>query len=159
MFAPECRAGATRRERDGRTHRRASISLADSRPRLVHATCSTSSLPIRSPRRRVVGQLNRAINPPSGLHQTGAYFCAMNQIICSCGAIYEAVGAKGRTPDPNLFKCLVCGKEIISAKAYKVGDLHLISRPPRIQSDRRAQSQPPILRSAARSWMMNRRCV
>jgi hypothetical protein len=58
-----------------------------------------------------------------------AHVCAMNRIQCNCGAIYEAVDPKGRTRDLNLFKCLVCGKELMSAKAYKVGDLRLISRP------------------------------
>src|ERR1019366_1207270 len=55
--------------------------------------------------------------------------CAINRIQCNCGAVYEAVDPKDRARDLNLFKCLVCGKEIISAKAYKVGDVHLIERP------------------------------
>jgi hypothetical protein len=53
----------------------------------------------------------------------------MNQILCNCGAIYEAVKPKDRTQSQDLFKCLICGKEIISSKAYRVGDLRLISRP------------------------------
>ena len=53
----------------------------------------------------------------------------MNRILCNCGAVYEEVDPKDRARGTNLFKCLVCGKEIISAKAYKVGDLHLIVRP------------------------------
>ena len=58
-----------------------------------------------------------------------AHVCAMNRIQCNCGAVYEAVNPKDRTQGQDLFKCLVCGKEIMSAKAYKVGDLRLISRP------------------------------
>jgi hypothetical protein len=54
---------------------------------------------------------------------------AMNKILCNCGAIYDEVYPKDRIGDLNLFKCLVCGKEITSSKAYKVGDLRLIVRP------------------------------
>jgi hypothetical protein len=42
----------------------------------------------------------------------------MNRIQCNCGAVYEAVNPKDRTQGQDLFKCLVCGKEIMSAKAY-----------------------------------------
>jgi hypothetical protein len=62
-------------------------------------------------------------------HAERAHICAMNRIQCNCGAVYEVVDPKDRTRDLNLFKCLVCGKEIISTKAYKVGDLRLIVRP------------------------------
>jgi hypothetical protein len=55
--------------------------------------------------------------------------CGMNQLLCNCGAIYETVNPMGRTESQDLFKCVVCGKEIIATKAYKVGDLRLISRP------------------------------
>src|SRR5664280_1822774 len=63
------------------------------------------------------------------VHIKRAHICAINRIQCNCGAVYEVVDPKDRARDLNLFKCLVCGKEIISAKAYKVGDLHLIVRP------------------------------
>src|SRR5450759_6019382 len=57
------------------------------------------------------------------VHIERAHICAINRIQCNCGAVYEVVDPKDRARDLNLFKCLVCGKEIISAKAYKVGDL------------------------------------
>ena len=53
----------------------------------------------------------------------------MNQVSCNCGAVYEAADSKDRPRGTNLFKCLICGKEIISEKGYKVGDLRIISRP------------------------------
>jgi hypothetical protein len=53
----------------------------------------------------------------------------MNRVTCSCGAIYVPVEPKARTRGPNPFKCLNCGKELISAQDYKVGDLRLVSRP------------------------------
>src|SRR5450830_596434 len=59
------------------------------------------------------------------VHIERAHICAINRIQCNCGAVYEVVDPKDRARDLNLFKCLVCGKELISAKAYKVGDLHL----------------------------------
>src|SRR5665648_732144 len=63
------------------------------------------------------------------VHIERAHICAINRIQCNCGAVYEVVDPKDRARDLNLFKCLVCGKEIISAKTYKVGDLRLIVRP------------------------------
>lgn len=53
----------------------------------------------------------------------------MNRVSCNCGAVYEPTDPKGRPRGQELFKCLVCGKEIISAKVHKVGDLRIISRP------------------------------
>src|SRR5664279_1957828 len=69
------------------------------------------------------------------VHIERAHICAINRIQCNCGAVYEVVDPKDRARDLNLFKCLVCGKEIISAKAYKVGDLHLIAIDGRLPRD------------------------
>src|SRR5450759_1184191 len=78
------------------------------------------------------------------VHIERAHICAINRIQCNCGPVYEVVDPKDRARDLNLFKCLVCGKEIISAKAYKVGDLRLIVRP---KPDR-----DTTLRAFARRW-------
>src|SRR5450759_2752773 len=78
------------------------------------------------------------------VHIERAHICAINRIQCNCGAVYEVVDPKDRARDLNLFKCLVCGKEIISAKAYNVGDLRLIVRP---KPDR-----DTTLRAFARRW-------
>src|ERR1039458_3718112 len=77
------------------------------------------------------------------VHIERAHICAINRIQCNCGAVYEVVDPKDRARDLNLFKCLVCGKEIISAKAYKVGDLHLIVRPKPDRDIEVAESAPP----------------
>jgi hypothetical protein len=51
----------------------------------------------------------------------------MSRIACNCGAIYE--GVPKRFPrDPNPFKCLECGKELISGD-YRVEELRIVARP------------------------------
>lgn len=51
----------------------------------------------------------------------------MSRIACNCGAIYEGV-SKRFPRNPNLFKCLECGKELISGD-YRVEELRIVARP------------------------------
>jgi hypothetical protein len=51
------------------------------------------------------------------------------KVTCNCGAIYEVIETKGAVREPNEFKCLLCGKELITWAGSNVGQFHLVAQP------------------------------
>ncbi|HYC15934.1 MAG TPA: hypothetical protein VEC94_01895 [Pseudolabrys sp.] len=51
------------------------------------------------------------------------------RVTCICGAIYEVIETKGPSKEPQLFKCVLCNKELFARDGHNAGQLRLIWRP------------------------------